>query len=261
MLHAAKDIKGLGLEARDGRIGHVDDLLFDDEDWTVRYLVVSTGSWLSGRRALISPYSLGRPDWVAGTIQVELTLEQIRNAPGEETDLPVSRQQESRLIDYYGYPYYWRGPYVWGGAAYPYFPPMSHAPEEQVLAAGEPRRTSRGVDREEEGDAHLRSMAEVRGYHVHAVDGDIGHIEDFLIDQDDWSIRYLAIDTRNWLPGRHVAVPADWARDIRWSERRVTFARSREEIRNAPEYSGIGYVTPEYSRNLDDYYAETGRNA
>jgi hypothetical protein len=260
MLHAAGDIKGLRLEARDGRIGHVDDLYFDDEDWTVRYLVVSTGSWLSGRRALISPYSLGKPDRAAGVIPVNLTMDQVRDAPGEETDLPVSRQQESRLIDYYGYPYYWRGPYVWGGAAYPYFPPISHAPGEQAPFSESARWTSRQGEGEE-GDAHLRSMAEVRGYGVHAVDGDIGHIEDFLIDEDDWSIRYLAVDTRNWLPGRHVAVPAEWARDIRWSDRKVAFGRPREEIRNAPEYSGIGYVTPEYSRNLDDYYAESGRRA
>lgn len=259
MLHAAGDIRGLHLEARDGRIGQVDDLYFDDEDWTVRYLVVSTGSWLSGRRVLISPYSVGSPDWAGKALPADLTMDQIRNAPGEETDLPVSRQHESRLFDYYGYPYYWRGPYVWGGAAYPYFPPLAQSPE--APDTGEARRTLRSDSGGKEGDAHLRSMAEVRGYRVQASDGDLGHIEDFLIDQDDWSVRYLAIDTRNWLPGRHVAVPSEWARDIRWSERTVAFRRSREEIRNAPEYSGIGYVTPEYSRNLDEYYQETGRQA
>jgi hypothetical protein len=210
MLLAANDLKGLNLEAKDGHIGQGEDVYFDDSDWTARYLVVYTGSWLSGRRVLISPHSLGSPDMVRRALPVGLTRAQIQDAPGAETSRKTRRQIER-------------------------------------------------LDEGARGSTHLRSAAEVRGYHVEAVDGDIGHIEDFLLDEDDWSIRYLAIDTRNWLPGRHVAVPVEWAGDIRWEDRKVAVRHPREEIRGAPEYSGIGYVTPEYSRALEDYFEPSPR--
>lgn len=259
MLHAVNDLKGLNLDAKDGYVGTVEDLYFDDQDWTIRYLVDSTGSWLSGRRVLISPHSLGKPDKVKKIIPVSLSRGQVQSAPSPETDKPVSRQFERMHYGYYGYPYYWSGPYVWGGSVLPYYQFAVGIPGPAPVLQDQARKTKRDPDNDESGDPHLRSASEVRGYYVEAVDGEVGHIEDFLIDEEDWTIRYLIIDTRNWLPGKHVAVPVDWAKDVRWEDRKVSFGHLKDEIRNAPEYSGTGYLTPEYSRALDSYYETTER--
>jgi sporulation protein YlmC with PRC-barrel domain len=88
---------GYSIEATDGKIGTVKDFYFDDETWTIRYLVVETGNWLSGRKVLISPVALIKKNWSNGLIPVNLTKEQIQNSPDIDTDKPVSRQQEAML--------------------------------------------------------------------------------------------------------------------------------------------------------------------
>ena len=254
MLLPAKNLKALKLEAKDGPVGSVNDLYFDDEDWTVRHLVLSTGSRLSGRQVLISPHPLGKPDLAQGSIPANLTREKVEQAPGPETDKPVSRQMEARYHDYFDYPYYWRGPYIWGGAAFPFYPSTA-LPPDPVLGSGSPKLSARKKGNEDSGDPHLRSANEVARYDVEAVDGAIGHIQDFLVDEESWSIRYLIVDTTNWLPGGHVVVPVDWARDIRWSDRKVTFRHPKEEVRRAPKFPGTaGEVTPEFTEYLDAFY-------
>lgn len=157
MLQATKGLNGFHLETTDGRVGSVDNMYFDDEDWTIRYLVVSTGSWLSGRSVLISPHSLGKPDRVRKAIPTSLSRGQIKSAPGLETDKPVSRQFERDYYDYFGYPYYWQGPYIWGGAAFPYYAPPVGIPEQPAVLPDQGRRTARERDTGEGGDPHLRS--------------------------------------------------------------------------------------------------------
>lgn len=110
MLRPVKDLKGYALLATDGPIGHVVDVLVDDRHWAVRYLVVDTGTWLSGRRVLISPMSLGRPDWALQQLPVSLTKDRVEHSPDVDTQKPVSRQHEEEQLSYYGYPVYWEGP-------------------------------------------------------------------------------------------------------------------------------------------------------
>ncbi|MDQ3001134.1 MAG: PRC-barrel domain-containing protein [Fibrobacterota bacterium] len=252
MLLSTDGLKEFHLEAKDGGIGSVEDLYFDDLDWTARYLVVSTGSWISGKSVLLSPHSFGKPDLKSKVIPVSLTRAQIQDAPDPGMHKPVSRQFEADYYDFYGYPYYWQGPFIWGVAGFPSYPALAGMQGNQVAA--DAYRPSASKEEETPGDLHLRSAKEVRGYHVAALDGDIGHIQDFLLDRKDWSLRYLAIDTRNWLPGKHVVVPIDWARNIRYSDRKITLDHSRETIRNAPEYSGAENLTPEFHRMLDSYF-------
>jgi len=82
----------------------------------------------------------------------------------------------------------------------------------------------------------LRSADEVEGYHIAASDGEIGHVETFLIDDAAWAIRYMVVDTRNWLPGRKVLVSPAWIQGISWSQNEVTVDLTREQIKNSPPY-------------------------
>jgi uncharacterized protein YrrD len=232
---AIRQLKGDTLVARDGVVGAVDDVYFDDERWAVRYLVVDSGSWLPGRKVLISPASVV-PQHRADEIHVDLTREEIEDAPGIDEDPPISRSLEQAHARYYSYPYYWVGPYLWGPAAVP----LAAVPDETAvlqqarLCAAEDARTAAA---ERARESHLRSSKEVAGYKIQAVDGSIGHVEDFLIDFGNWAITDLLVDTRNWLPGKKVLVPPTAISDIDWANRAVSVRLTRAELETAPEAS------------------------
>ncbi len=191
MQYSVKDLKGNAIGATDGDIGKLDDFYFDDESWTIRYLVAETGNWLLNRKVLVSPFAIGKADLARERLNVTLTKKQVEESPSIDTDKPVSRQHEAYYHDYYGYPYYWNGPYLWGPTYYP-----------QLQVAVQKRIEEQRAKREKAGDLHLRSINNVTGYHIEATDGAIGHVEDFIIDDETWEIRYLVVDTQNWWPGR-----------------------------------------------------------
>jgi hypothetical protein len=82
------------------------------------------------------------------------------------------------------------------------------------------------------GDPHLRSSAIVIGYGVQTLDGTIGHIEDLLIS-GTWRIAHLAIDTRNWLPGKRVLIAPNTVERIDWVSREVHLRLTRAEVRRS----------------------------
>ena len=227
MLYSARQLNGWKLAARDGGIGHAREVYFDDDRWVIRHVVVDTGGWLSGRRVLISPHSVQGLDADQGELRLALTQRQIEEAPGIEADRPVSRQQERSYYDYYGYPYYWAGPGLWGTEAYPMAADTPLSSDTPATEAGE---------RGEEGDPHLRSSDEVRGYRIEATDGEIGHIDDFLFDERTWQIRFVVADTQNWLPGRLVLLSPEWITEIDWNRRHVKVKVTREAVRLSPPY-------------------------
>jgi uncharacterized protein YrrD len=251
-----KSLQGETIHATDGDFGSVDDFLFDDENWAVRYLVVDTGKWIPGRRVLISPASLKmkrRPDELA----TSLSKEQIKNSPDIYTDQPVSRQREAEYLNYYGYPYYWRGPALWGTTAYPFHPgvpPPWGFPDRASGATGSAVQPKTEPLHEAE-DTHLRSVAEVMGYHIEATDGEIGHVEDFIVDDESWALRYMIVDTVNWWPGKKVVVAPEWITGVSWSNSRVSVNLSREKIKNAPEYDPRTMVSRDFEDRLYDYYS------
>ena len=187
MLSIAKTLKGYKLHGLDGEIGRVKEFYFDDRHWTIRYLVADTGNWLSDRQVLISPYALGAVNKEEQCIAIDLTKKQIENSPSLSSDKPVSRQFEEGYVEYYGWPVYWSGPYAWGPSPY---------------MVRDPKKRREPTHGEKAWDPHLRSTHDVSGYHIQATDGEIGHVEDFIIDDETWAIRYLIVDTRNWWPGK-----------------------------------------------------------
>ncbi|HEY9567308.1 MAG TPA: PRC-barrel domain-containing protein, partial [Thalassobaculum sp.] len=187
MLWRSSKLTDNRIEATDGTIGRVADLLFSDDSWMVRWLAVDTGGWLTGRQVLLPASCLGRPDGEQGRIPVELTREQVKDSPGAETNEPVSRQKEQALFRHYGWDPYWTTA----------LPNLAIAPGAVVPPV--PPVTGDEVDAdalETSGDPHLQSARHVAGYHIHATDEDIGHVEAFLVDDADWAIRYLIVDTR-----------------------------------------------------------------
>ena len=255
MLHNTKTLEGYALRACDGDIGHVKDFYFDDHDWHVRYFVVDTGSWLTGRRVLISPEAVNGQLWADRVIPVDLSQEQVRNSPSVDTAKPVSRQHEMELRHYYGWPPYWGVVFPEAAMSPPSPVAPLDAPTQRYARPTEQSKHAAGTgEHESSGDSHLRSTGEVNQYHVEATDGAIGHVDDFLIDDDGWRIRYLVIDTRNWWPGKKVIVAPGWIREVNWAESKVFVGLTRATIKGCPEYDPSKPVTAEYAGRLHDYY-------
>jgi hypothetical protein len=243
MLRSINETFGYRLGAKDGEIGRTKDYLFDDQFWTVRYMVADTGTWLPGRRVLISPISLGEPRWREKAFPVWLTTQQIKEAPGVEEETPVSRHYEKQLARYYGYPPYWIGPNTWGTFEAPFYPDARAMIDDDLF-----EKEAQDVD------IHLRSAKEVIGYDIHATDGRVGHVEDFILDDEMWTLRYLVVDTRNWLPGRKVLITPMWVELVEWLHRKVQVDLSVEEIKNSPPYDPAAPVNREYEEQLYDFY-------
>ena len=250
MLRSVNGLRAFTIGATDGDIGQVEAFYFDDTCFTIRHLVVDTGSWLSGRKVLVSPMALGDIDWDNRRINAALTKAQVEKSPDIDTDRPVSRQQEVEYYRYYGYPSYWSGPYLWGGY------PFRVTPPGRATALEHERRWE--WRSEESGDPHLRSSAAVIGYHIAATDGDMGHVEDFLVDDENWSIRYMVVDTSNWWFGRKVLVSSEWITRVDWNESLLHVDLTREKIKSSPEYDPSGHVQREYETRLHDHYGRPG---
>ncbi len=246
MLHRAKTLREYKLDSLDGEMGRVNDFYFDDEHWTVRYLVADTGNWLRGRLVLISPYALVAAIKDEEHIAVDLSKKQIEESPSIFTDKPVSRQFEREYYGYYGWGSYWGGPFPWGAYSYPYPGP---ATAEEERPAG---------DEEKEWDPHLRSVRNVTGYNIEASDGEIGHVEDFVIDDVTWAIRYLIVDTRNWWPGKKVLISPQWIERVSWSNSKVFVNLTRDAIKQAPEYADDSVLNREYEAGLHGHYGRDG---
>lgn len=251
MLRNVKELSGYSVHAKDGVMGEVDDLYFDDEAWAIRYLVVDTGRWLSGRKVLIPPAAIGRPDWLGQTLSVSLTKAQVEGCPPIDTRKPVSRQHEAEYSKYFGYPYYWGAGDLWGPGAYP--GALALEIEVAEAAKGRPAAAMQNPD-----DSHLRSCRAVTGYHIHASDGDIGHVDDFLVDDHTWAIRYLIVDTSNWWGGHQVLVAPQWIDAVSWSESKVTVPMTRESVKHAPAYASAAQLDRQQEQGIYEHYGHAG---
>lgn len=254
MLLVAGALKGYAIEASDGRIGTVSDFLFDDRTWMMRWLVVDTGAWLTGRKVLIHPSAIGPADYVRERLPVSLTRAQVEASPDIQHDAPVSRQMERNLYGYYGWDPMWGG-----GSYFAGYPDIIGAPA--LLSPGYGGALGLATAQagpQPDGDPDLRSAIAVIGYHIHATDGAIGHLENLLIEDTNWSVRYLIVDTKNWWPGQHVLVSPYAVREISWPDREIHTTLTRERIRASPAWNPLELVERSYEQRLHSHYGWPG---
>jgi hypothetical protein len=231
MLRDVNHIKGFRIHATDGDIGHVKEFYFDDKKWGIRYLIADTGNWLTGRKVLISPEALLKPDWTGKKFPVKLSKEQVMNSPSIDFHLMVTREHEYELHKYYGWRRYW-----------------AEGAEELMAADVLPDNTSG------RGDTHLRSTDFLIGFAVHGIDGDIGYLDDFVVDDDTWAIRYIVVDTQHWVTGKKVLVCPDWIREINLPERKIFVNFNREKIQSVPEFDPSVPISRGYEEKLFEHY-------
>ncbi|MEO6780275.1 MAG: PRC-barrel domain-containing protein [Bradyrhizobium sp.] len=260
MLQIVSNLKGYSIEAKDGSIGTVSDFLFDDSSLKVRWLVVDTGNWLTGRKVLIHPSAIGYADHWRRELTVGLTKSQVKDSPDIAQDRPVSLQMQNDLYKYYGWDssaggsLYGAG--VYGGGLYgadvgTIAPPLSARTYFGTNKAGE---AERGKTTTDDADPHLRSIAEVTGYHVHATDGSIGYVENFLIDSESWVVRYLTIDTSNWWFGQHVLISPHAVKEVDWTARYIRLDIARDQVKASPPWNPAVPIDEEFENRLYSHY-------
>jgi sporulation protein YlmC with PRC-barrel domain len=245
-----KDMETYSISATNGVIGQVKDFYFDDDAWVIRYLVVETGAWLSSRRVLISPITIGRPNWSEKSIPVSITQEQAKNSPDIDTDKPVSRQHEMGCLGYFGYPNYWGGGGLWGAGLYP-----------DMLQAGLGNGGSSSAShstRSQQDDPDLRSGNAIMKYYVHATDGDIGHVQGLIVDEETWAIRYLVVNTSNWWFGHQVLIAPEWIDNVDWLDSKVSVDLTRQAVKDAPEYHSAATLDREQELHIHKHYGRIG---
>ena len=247
MLKSLNHLTNSSVTASDGDIGKVKAAFFDDQWWTIRYLVVDTGAWLMQREVLISPYAVKHPLGAEKNIELNLTRKSVEGSPNVDTHQPVSRQHEIEMHNHYGFPDYWDDMGAWGMGGYPFLAPgIATDPSLQKVSAPK-------------GDAHLRSSAKVTGYNIVATDESIGHVQDFVFDDESWTIRYLVIDTRNWWPGgKKVLIATHWIESTDWATSTVHVKLMREDIKNSPAYEEEVPIIRHYETRLHESYSRIG---
>lgn len=236
MLRTMAQLRGSDVLARDGRIGHVVDLYFEDARWMVRYFVVDTGSWLTGRKVLISPHAVQRIDDRLHAVRVDLTCERIRHSPDINTDKPVSRQHEAEYFRYFGYPPYW---YSWSPTSYWAVGAMPSTvnPASADRIELEERRIADAREHGGQPGSHLRSNKAVCAYRVkEAGDEDIGQVGDFLFEEATWAVRYLVMNTGMGMPARKVLIRTESIQEVDWADSVVRIGQTREQIVSSPQY-------------------------
>ncbi|MEN6451321.1 MAG: hypothetical protein ABFC96_12590 [Thermoguttaceae bacterium] len=208
MLISTRHAYGATLEGPQGRLGALYDILFDDQSWEVRHLLISRDRWFHGRQVLVDPEMIQWTDWRNRKLFTRMTKEDIDGCPGPETDLPDARRQASQSPQVLVWEAYWTGV-------------LDGGPEQQ------------------EGNPHLRSTKVLNGLHIHCTDGLFGHIDDFLVDDQAWTIRHLVVETRNWWPGKHVLIEPSSIRSIHWEDGEIYLSLSRQEVLSRPAYEGV----------------------
>ena len=223
MLHHTKELYGHKLAAADGDIGHVKDFYFDDNTWVIRYLVVDTGSWMTGRLVLLSPHALGKWDQAQKTLHVALRRNQIEKSPSPESHQPVSRQYETEYYRYYGWPAYWEGGGMWGLGGFP----MVIPPSKDELDAH--------LKIHHRDDKHLQSAKAVNGYALHALDGEIGTVSGFMIDEKSWAIRDLIVEAGHWYAGKAIRIAPEKVDRISYDDSTVFVNLTKTDIQHTAE--------------------------
>ncbi len=234
MLRSLDEIHNYGLEATDGQIGRCSDFLFSEDDWTVRYMVADTERWLPGRRVLIAPIAFQTPQERTKQFPLSLTKSQIESSPPLASNATISRKYEEEYFAHYGWSVYW-----------------TKSPGIQVAKE---KLNERGPSAKYR-DSQLRSVREVKGYEISATDGDFGRVKDFIVDHEDWKIRFVVVDTRRWLPGGdEVLLSPEWISGVRWAPRQITVDVTKDLVKDSPKFDPSTPVNREYEIRLYDYY-------
>jgi hypothetical protein len=222
MILGVSDLNAYKLNARDGELGRLHDLSFDEVTWQVRHLVIEGRSGQPGW-ILMHPLAVRRWDIQSRSIDLTVTRLQVERRPPVDVDQPLSQRQAERYYRHFGWPAYWpahgRGP----AESQPPFRP----------AGSGSSRTSTG-DQPADHDPHLHGARRLLDFEVLARDGHAGRVDDILVDAATWMVRQLAIDARTRWLGKQALVSAEWITEIDWIQGRLQLDLDLDRLGRSP---------------------------
>ncbi len=287
MLRHASELYGFTAQCEDGIIGTLGDLYFDEEEWQIRYAAIQIEEPIQTRTALVSVTALGKPDYKKGVIPISLPREKVYNSPETDVDLPVTREYEVALHRYYEWPVYWGQVSFLDtprtkGMADPSIPfeggvqpgeyereaPDSYNYDEgdyeasQALASGEPDDDElKQLEFAEPAEdrtysQYIHSTRRIRDYTLQTTDEQNVSCGDVLVDESDWTVRYLVVRPRLTVQDRHVLLPIQQIREVRAATAEILLGLSQEDLDDSPEYNKKR--PQDYERNLYAFYDKRG---
>lgn len=212
-------LKRFELNAFDGRIGQARDFYVTDKNWTVRYLIARFGSWLSEHRVLLPVYFVDRIQSPENAIAVALTKLQVRHAAPVESKRLVSKQHRLDV----------RLKFRELAGSVLRVALRQDADSYAAFKNNPPAR------REDGEDCHLNSCEELTaGYTLSAVDGRVGSIADLIIDDHEWRVRYLVVETGVLFSRKLILVPARLVHTISFAKHEILFNAMRSSLKTVP---------------------------
>ncbi|MCM2677087.1 PRC-barrel domain-containing protein [Alkalicoccobacillus plakortidis] len=263
MFVQAKTLESFSMNATDGELGSIADLYFESNTFTLRYFVGDTRTWFFGGKVLISPEAVTSLDLEKDLININETKEQIKNSPKPSEHEPVSRQYETELRDHYGWTHYWGAPIGGAGAgmgtpgAYPAAPGLMMPPPGRDRALNKTDYEQDALSHHSENNL-LQSITDLRGYKIHAKNGEVGKALDFILNEKNWTINYIIVDVGGVFTREPIPLAAEWITDISWQDKTITVNVEKELIESAPDYELHEAFTREHETQLYAHYARKG---
>ncbi len=254
MLRSIQQLEQFTIGAGDSTIGYIKDFLFDQQAWVVRYLVVDVGVWLTNRKVLISPFSIGAPDWDGKVFPVSISKQQIKTSPPIDTHQPISRQDELRHTGYYGYPSYWGGGDLWGEDYYPSL--MLGRADHAGRRRDGVSESNCAAETNNDGDIYLHGCKAVQQFRIQGGEGDFGRIQGFLVDDECWAIRYLIVNYHGWAGGQPTLLAPAWIDTFNRADGLISTDLTRQALQDAPRYDATAPLLRDQEIGI---YAHHGR--
>jgi hypothetical protein len=221
MYTRVKNLCRMAVYSREGRIGRVSQVLFDDESWAIRHIVVTLDDALGWRQILVDPSCVADIDQRSGQVRLYIPTSQAVCCPDADSDMPVSRQKarDTSLSTSYC---------LYANEIPAFFPTAIPSALFEQETDGEPGAGNQPAD------VHLRSSREVLRYRLRGRDRRFGHIKDFIFSERDWMIRQIEVSVRDGLFSRRIRLSPVWVVDVNWADREVSVDLPAKAIRDAP---------------------------
>lgn len=252
MLRKMSALQNFNLRGVNGDLGKVTDFYFDQHQFILRYIIIDTGSWLKDEQTIISTEVIKNIDYQNKLINTDLEAEKIESAPSPDKNKPVSKAVEEKLSKYFNWPLYWISDHSTAGPTI-----LAGSPMREKLYDFQNIIDEKSLNTEDEVESNLRSFKEVKNYHIKAENKEFGYLKDLFVDEDNWQIRYLLIDTRNFFPGKKILIAPSWIQNISWDKEKIYISQTKEELKNCPEYQekrSEQLVERSYEEKLYDHY-------
>jgi hypothetical protein len=242
MLSLLRNLTGGKVLVGNQTIGAVGDLFFDNRDWTVRFILLRVGSWFRQKSILITPDQINSIEWMKTGAFITVNQDVIEKNPRIDQD----------RFALYQWPYYWTGAGVLGIASTSDISKWGITPDSKFKLI--PKRSSL----EKRKAINIQSVNGTLDYHIKTRDTDVGYLEDFIVSDEDWKIRYLVVDTQLLLPERLILLSSEWVQSISWDHLIVHFDIPEEQLINSPVYSPKSNITREYEERLWSHFQKPG---